>query len=84
MRSPDGSSLEPGEDVVMLPVIGNVAAGEAIQAVQTEDEKIPVPLWMIRRGFEYYMLKVTGNSMIESHIVNGDFVIIKEQVGKQR
>jgi repressor LexA len=41
----------------------NVAAGEAVQAVQTEEEKIPVPLWMIRRGFEYYMLKVTGNSM---------------------
>lgn len=79
LKSPDGSSLAPGEDVVMLPVIGNVAAGEAVQAVQTEEEKIPVPLWMIRRGFEYYMLRVTGNSMIDSHIVNGDFVIIRKQ-----
>ncbi len=79
LKSPDGTSIEPGSDVVMLPVIGNIAAGEAVQAIQAEEENIPVPLWMIRRGFEYYILKVTGNSMIDSHIISGDFVIIRKQ-----
>ena len=79
LKSPDGTSIEPGSDVVMLPVIGTIAAGEAVQAIQAEEENIPVPLWMIRRGFEYYMLKVTGNSMIDSHIISGDFVIIRKQ-----
>ncbi len=79
LKSPDGASIEPGSDVVMLPVIGNIAAGEAVQAIQAEEENIPVPLWMIRRGFEYYILKVTGNSMIDSHIISGDFVIIRKQ-----
>ena len=79
LKSPDGTSIEPGSDVVMLPVIGTIAAGEAVQAIQVEEENIPVPLWMIRRGFEYYMLKVTGNSMIDSHIISGDFVIIRKQ-----
>ncbi|MFZ2831131.1 MAG: transcriptional repressor LexA [Mesotoga infera] len=79
LKSPDGTSIEPGSDVVMLPVIGNIAAGEAVQAIQVEEENIPVPLWMIRRGFEYYILKVTGNSMIDSHIISGDFVIIRKQ-----
>ncbi len=79
LKSPDGTSIEPGSDVVMHPVIGNIAAGEAVQAIQAEEENIPVPLWMIRRGFEYYILKVTGNSMIDSHIISGDFVIIRKQ-----
>ncbi|MDI9375435.1 MAG: transcriptional repressor LexA, partial [Thermotogota bacterium] len=79
LKSPDGTSIEPGSDVVMLPVIGTIAAGEAVQAIQAEEENIPVPLWLIRRGFEYYMLKVTGNSMIDSHIISGDFVIIRKQ-----
>ena len=79
LKSPDGTSIEPGSDVVMLPVIGTIAAGEAVQAIQAEEENIPVPLWMIRRGFEYYILKVTGNSMIDSHIISGDFVIIRKQ-----
>lgn len=79
LKSPDGTAIEPGNDVVMLPIIGTIAAGEAVQAIQSKDESIPVPLWMIRRGFEYYILKVTGNSMVDAHIASGDFVIIRKQ-----
>ena len=79
LKSPDGTSIEPGSDVVMLPVIGTIAAGAAVYAIHAEEENIPVPLWMIRHGLEYYMLIVTGNSMIDSHMISGDFVIIRKQ-----
>ena len=72
-------SSEMDKDVVMLPVVGTIAAGEAVQAIQSSEESVPVPMWMIRKGFEYYVLKVTGNSMIDSHIVSGDFVVIRKQ-----
>ncbi len=76
LKDSDGLTIDPGSDVVMIPIIGAIAAGEAVQAVQNEEEKIPVPLWMIRRGFDYYILRVTGNSMIDAHITSGDFVKI--------
>jgi len=79
LKDSDGLTIDPGSDVVMIPIIGAIAAGEAVQAVQNEEEKIPVPLWMIRRGFDYYILRVTGNSMIDAHITSGDFVIIRRQ-----
>lgn len=79
LKSANGDVESNVKDVVMLPVIGTIAAGEAIQAIQNHEESVPVPMWMIRKGFEYYVLKVTGNSMIDSHIMNGDFVIIRKQ-----
>jgi repressor LexA len=79
IRDASGGSVTLENDVVMLPVVGVIAAGEAIRAIENRDESIPVPMWMVRRGFEYYVLKVTGNSMIESHILNGDYVVIRKQ-----
>ncbi|AKI96489.1 transcriptional repressor LexA [Kosmotoga pacifica] len=79
IKQADGTSVTEENDVVMLPVVGVIAAGEAIQAIENHEDSIPVPLWMVRRGFEYYVLKVTGNSMIDSHIMNGDYVVIRKQ-----
>jgi len=79
LRKPDGADPEPDEDVVKVPLIGIIAAGEAVQAIQNHDEYIPVPLWMVQKGFDYFILRVTGNSMIDAHILNGDLVVIRKQ-----
>ncbi|MBO8166211.1 MAG: transcriptional repressor LexA [Thermotogae bacterium] len=79
IKQANGKLTTDENDVVMLPVVGTIAAGEAIQAIENREDSIPVPMWMIRRGFEYFILKVTGNSMIDSHIMNGDHVVIRKQ-----
>jgi len=60
-----------------LPLVGKVAAGYPIEAIETE-EKIEVPPYLIGRG-EHFVLKVEGNSMIEDAILDGDLVVIKKQ-----
>ena len=65
-------------DAVPLPLSGRVAAGRPIEAIETH-ETVDVPASMLGRG-EHIVLKVTGESMIDEGILNGDFVIIKKQL----
>lgn len=67
---------------LMLPLLGRVAAGQPIEAVENQDE-IEVPASLIKRG-EHFVLQVVGNSMIEDGILNGDFVIVKKQKAAER
>jgi repressor LexA len=63
---------------VDLPLLGSVAAGVPIEAVQTA-ETISVPESFISRGGGHYVLRVRGNSMIDEQIRDGDFVVINER-----
>jgi repressor LexA len=60
-----------------LPVLGRIAAGTPIDAIQHERERLPVPESMLGAG-EHYVLEVQGDSMIEAGILDGDYVIIKK------
>jgi SOS regulatory protein LexA len=66
------------KDLVEIPLMGLIAAGGPIAAVR-DPKPIDVPRSMLARGFNYYALKVTGTSMIEEGISDGDIVIIREQ-----
>ena len=59
-----------------LPVLGRIAAGTPIEAIQHERERISVPASMIGSG-EHFVLEVQGDSMIEAGILDGDYVVIK-------
>jgi repressor LexA len=59
-----------------VPVLGNIAAGTPIEAIQNEVSRIPLPSNLEKNG-EYFGLKVQGDSMIEAGIFEGDTVIIK-------
>jgi repressor LexA len=61
-----------------LPLLGTVAAGVPIEAVQMP-ESIGVPEDLVRRGGNHYVLRVRGNSMIDEQIRDGDFVIVNEK-----
>lgn len=65
-------------DLVEIPLMGIIAAGGPIEAIRNP-EPIGVPRSMLTRGANYYALRVTGTSMIEEGISDGDVVIIREQ-----
>ena len=79
-------SIELGEDVfsesgevVELPLLGTIAAGEPIEAIE-DRRKISVPAELVgrKRGKRVFVLRVKGNSMVEDHILDGDHVVVAE------
>ena len=63
------------QEVLHLPVIGQITAGEPIFAEQNIEEYIPLPANLVI-GKENFILKVKGESMINSGILDGDYVIV--------
>lgn len=63
---------------VEIPLLGTVAAGAPIEAVQ-ERESVAVPETMLGRGGENYVLRVRGQSMIDEQIRDGDFIIVNSR-----
>jgi len=78
-RGPRTITLAERKESVVVPVKGKIAAGQAIEMFEEVDEEIEVPLVMLRGYGEYFALKVQGDSMINVHIVDGDYVILKRQ-----
>ena len=68
---------EPANDVRELPLLGKIAAGTPIAAIQHERERLPVPESMLGRG-DHYVLEIEGDSMIAAGILNGDLVVIRK------
>ena len=68
---------EGGEGAVNVPLVGRIAAGTPIEALQNKVSDIPVPGGMLGKG-THYALEVTGDSMINAGILDGDTVIIQE------
>ena len=67
---------EPGQaNATELPLLGEVAAGVPIEAVATP-ETIAVPDDLVPRRGPSYVLKVRGDSMIDEHICDGDYVVV--------
>ena len=60
-----------------IPVLGEIAAGTPVEAIQNEVSRIPLPDNMEKNG-EYFGLKVQVNSMIEAGISEGDTIIVKK------
>lgn len=62
-----------------LPVMGRIAAGTPIEAIQVASHNVSVPGEMLAQGGKHYALEVKGDSMIEAGINDGDIVVIHEQ-----
>lgn len=76
--SPKG--VEPAEATaegsIMVPVMGRIAAGTPISAIQDHSHTIAVPPEIISSG-EHYALEIKGDSMVEAGILDGDTVVLK-------
>lgn len=62
----------------MVPLLGRVAAGEPILAVENREDVFPLPISFTGEG-EFFMLTVRGDSMIEAGIFDGDLVVVRRQ-----
>ena len=61
-----------------LPFLGRIAAGNPIEAITGSFEQISVPNYLINNKDEHFTLEVTGDSMIDAGIFDGDIVIIRK------
>ena len=71
-----GLDDKPLSDELEVPVLGKIAAGTPVEAIQNEVSRIPLPTNLEKNG-DYFGLKVQGDSMIEAGINEGDTVIIR-------
>ena len=61
-----------------LPFLGRIAAGNPIEAITGSFEQISVPNYLLNNKDEHFTLEVTGDSMIDAGIYDGDIVIIRK------
>ncbi len=66
---------EPANDIIDVPLHGRIAAGAPIEAIEGQSS-MPVPAALLGPG-EHYALEVSGDSMVEAGIFDGDFALIK-------
>ncbi|HUV05112.1 MAG TPA: transcriptional repressor LexA [Armatimonadota bacterium] len=64
---------------VNLPLVGAIAAGEPLLAVENIEAELPVPKAMLGRAKNAFLLRVRGDSMVGAHILDGDLVVIRPQ-----
>lgn len=77
-NKPRSIALYENEAMVNIPLLGLIAAGQAIEAIQNK-ETIAVPQNKLPRSGEFYALRVIGNSMIDENINDGDIILVKQQ-----
>ncbi|MFM5930278.1 MAG: transcriptional repressor LexA [Novosphingobium sp.] len=75
MRAP-ATRPEPANDVIEIPLHGRIAAGVPIEALEGQSS-LPVPAALLGPG-EHFALEVSGDSMIEAGILDGDFALIRK------
>lgn len=69
--------IEKKEDVATIPLLGKVAAGNPIEAIEHPDEYLTIPVHLIPRNKDVFSLLVQGESMINIGIYSGDTVIVE-------
>jgi len=67
------------DDAATVPLMGRIAAGTPISAIQHREREVGVPTGMLGRGRDHYALEVKGDSMIEAGIHDGDMVVIERR-----
>ena len=71
--------LEKDDKVVEVPLLGKVTAGNPIEAIEMPDEFFSLPVGLIPNKKEVFTLKVSGESMINVGIYDGDIIIVQKQ-----
>ena len=67
------------ENVVDVPLLGKITAGSPIEAIEQPDEYFSLPSYLLPNNKEVFTLKVSGNSMINAGIFDGDIVIVERK-----
>lgn len=75
----DNEYEEKDENTVDVPLLGKVTAGNPIEAIETPNEYFPLPVNLIAGKKEVFTLKVSGDSMINVGIYDGDILIVERK-----
>ncbi len=76
LKRPEPARPAPANDVIEIPLHGRIAAGMPIEAMETA-AMLPVPAALLGAG-EHFALEVSGDSMIEAGIFDGDYALIRK------
>ncbi len=67
------------EEVIKVPLLGKITAGSPIEAIEVPNEFFSLPSYLLPKGKEVFTLKVSGESMINAGIFDGDVVIVERR-----
>lgn len=70
---------EQTEEVITVPLVGKVTAGSPIEAIETPDEFMSLPAYLYAGKKEIFTLKVSGDSMINVGIYDGDILVVEKK-----
>ena len=74
----EGKNLYTKKELVEVPVVGKITAGAPILAVENISDTFPIPLDFVGNS-DCFMLTVSGESMVEAGILDGDYILVKKQ-----
>ena len=77
-NAPSNKAVYSEKEMVNVPVIGKITAGQPILAVENITDTFPIPIDFVGNS-ESFMLTVRGESMIEAGILDGDYILVKKQ-----
>ncbi len=75
----DNEYAQTDDKVVEVPLLGKITAGSPIEAIEMPDEYFSLPAYLLPKGKEVFTLKVSGESMINAGILDGDVVIVERK-----
>lgn len=67
----------PSDEIAKVPLLGKITAGSPIEAIEMPDEYFSLPAYLLPKGKDVFTLKVSGESMINAGIFDGDVVIVE-------
>jgi site-specific DNA-methyltransferase (cytosine-N4-specific) len=78
-NQPRAIATAHAKQTIEIPIVGTIAAGEPIEAIEVPDDTITVTKAEVSKSDNHYALRVRGNSMIDEGIFDGDVVVIRKQ-----
>jgi repressor LexA len=83
-RDGETASQKSDDDILEVQILGRVAAGLPLLAEENVVDTVRIDRMMVRGGREVFGLKVTGDSMIDAGIFNGDYIFVRKQSTAER
>ena len=74
-----GNNEYVNEDIAQVPLLGKITAGSPIEAIEMPNDYFALPSYLIPNNEEVFTLRVSGESMINAGIFDGDIVIVQRQ-----
>lgn len=71
--------LDKSEEIIQVPLLGKITAGNPIEAIEKPNEFFSLPAYLVPKNKEVFTLNVSGSSMINAGILDGDVVIVEKR-----